>query len=261
MNTDLTGKHALVCGASRGIGRAVAEILAGLGATVTVTARSRDKLAEVVATLNDGGAKRHHAVATDFSDPEGAADTLAAHLGEHPAQILINNTGGPSPGPVAEASPDALRAGFDAHLVCNQLITRAALPGMRTAGFGRIVNIISTSVYEPIAGLGVSNTVRAAVAGWAKTLSNELAPEGITVNNILPGFTATDRLDDLIRGRGQASGQPETEVADAMRALVPMGRFAEAREIASAAAFLVSPAASYITGVSLPVDGGRLKSI
>ena len=261
MNTDLSGRHALVCGASRGIGRAVAAVLAGMGAAVTVTARHRDALDEVVAGLAAPGEGQHHAVTTDFSDPEGAADVLAGHLDGHPAQILVNNTGGPPPGPVNEASVEALRQGFDAHVVCNQLLARAALPGMRAAGYGRIVNIISTSVYEPIAGLGVSNTVRAAVAGWAKTLSTELAPEGFTVNNVLPGFTATDRLDSLIRGRSEASGRSEREVADGMRSLVPMARFAEPEEVAAAVAFLASPAAAYITGVSLPVDGGRLKSI
>lgn len=261
MNTDLTGRHALICGASRGIGRAVAVALAELGAIVTVIARSRGALDEVVARLDPPTEGKHHAVAVDFSDAEGAAEILAGHLGDHPAQILVNNTGGPPPGPLVEALPDALRAGFEAHLVCSQLLARAALPGMRAAGYGRVINIVSTSVYEPIPGLGVSNTVRAAVAGWAKTLSAELAPEGITVNNVLPGFTATSRLDSLIRGRSEKSGRPEEEVADGMRGLVPMGRFAEPEEIAAAVAFLAGPAAAYITGVSLPVDGGRLKSI
>ena len=261
MNIDLTGKHALVCGASRGIGRATAEALAELGARVTVVARSRDQLEVVAGQLAGGSARQHHALATDFSSPEKAAADVSTHLQTHPAQILVNNAGGPPPGPIAEAEAEAFLAGFRTHLVCNQLLVRATLPGMRAGGYGRILNIISTSVYEPIVGLGVSNTVRAAVAAWAKTLSRELAPEGITVNNVLPGFTATDRLDGLIRGRAEKAGVPEDEIAAGMRASVPMGRFAKPGEVADALAFLASPAGSYISGQSLAVDGGRLQSI
>lgn len=261
MNIDLNGKHALICGASRGIGRATAEALAELGATVTVVARNRDSLETVAGALAGTSNRQHHALATDFSYPDQAAADITAHLQTHPVQIVVNNAGGPPPGPIAEAAPEAFLAGFRTHLICNQLIVRAALPGMRESGYGRILNIISTSVYEPIPGLGVSNTIRSAVAGWAKTLSRELAPEGFTVNNVLPGFTATDRLDALIKGRAEKSGSSENAIADGMRAGVPMARFAEAEEIAAALAFLASPAASYITGVSLAVDGGRLQSI
>ncbi len=261
MNLDLSNKSAVVCGASRGIGKATAEILAGLGATVTVVARDRDRLEAVIDGLSTDKNQRHQLVVSDFSNPEEVQKQFGSWLDNTPSQILVNNSGGPPPGPIAEAEGEAFLDGMRAHLLCNQYLAQAALPGMREAGYGRIINIISTSVYEPIPGLGVSNTVRAAVAAWAKTLSREIGPDGITVNNVLPGFTATDRLDNLIAGRAEKSGQSENEVADGMRAGVPMGRFASPEEIAHAVAFLASPAASYITGVSLAVDGGRLNSL
>ncbi len=261
MNLDLSNKSAVVCGASRGIGKATAEILAGLGATVTVVARDRDRLEAVIDGLSTDKNQRHQLVVSDFSNPEEVQKQFGSWLDNTPSQILVNNSGGPPPGPIAEAEGEAFLDGMRAHLLCNQYLAQAALPGMREAGYGRIINIISTSVYEPIPGLGVSNTVRAAVAAWAKTLSREIGPDGITVNNVLPGFTATDRLDNLIAGRAEKSGQSENEVADGMRAGVPMGRFASPEEIAHAVAFLASPAASYITGVSLAVYGGRLNSL
>lgn len=259
MDMALNGRHALVCGASRGIGRACAETLASLGARVTVVARDAKTLETVASGLPavDSG---HGVLAVDLS-ADDASDTVAAYLADRPAQILINNTGGPPPGPILEADGEAFLAGMRAHLVANQANVRAALPGMRAAGYGRVINIISTSVREPIPGLGVSNAVRAAVAAWAKTLAGELAPEGFTVNNVLPGFTATDRLDSLIAGKARAAGTTEAEVAEQMRAGVPMARFAAPEEIAAVAAFLASPTASYVTGVSIPVDGGRTRSL
>ncbi len=261
METRLDHRHAIVCGASRGIGLACAEALARLGASVTLVARNAEALARIADGLPTDQNQHHQWVSADFSKPEELRTQFESLLESHPAQILINNTGGPPPGPIAEAEGEAFLDGMRAHLLANQYLARAALPGMRAAGYGRIVNIISTSVYEPIPGLGVSNTVRAAVAAWAKTLSGELAPEGFTVNNVLPGFTATDRLDSLIQGRADKAGSDTETVAANMRAGVPMGRFARPEEIASAVAFLASPAAAYITGVSLAVDGGRLKSL
>ncbi len=261
LDIDLSDRHALVCGASRGIGRACAEALAALGATVTVVARDQARLRALAESLCEQTGKPHQWLAADFSNPDKVKEQFSAFLETHPVQILINNAGGPPPGPIVDSEPEAFLDGMRCHLVSNQLLVQAALPGMRAAGYGRVINIISTSVYEPIPGLGVSNTVRAAVAAWAKTLSAELAPEAITVNNVLPGFTATDRLDSLIRGRAEKAGKSQAEIADAMRAAVPMGRFADAGEIAAAVAFLASPAAGYITGVSLAVDGGRLKSL
>ena len=261
MNIDLAHRHALVCGASRGIGQATAGLLASMGATVTVVARSEDRLKAVCAELDRNHNQKHQYITADFSKPDEVKRQFLDRLAARPVEILINNSGGPPPGPIVNAEGEAFLDGMRAHLLCNQYLAQAALPGMRAAGYGRIVNIISTSVHEPIPGLGVSNTVRAAVAAWAKTLSAELAPEGFTVNNVLPGFTATDRLDSLIKGRAAKAGKSEGDIAEGMRATVPMARFASALEVANAIAFLASPAASYITGVSLAVDGGRLKGI
>jgi 3-oxoacyl-[acyl-carrier protein] reductase len=257
MQLDLTGRHALVGGGSQGIGRAAALELATLGADVTVIGRDPARLDATLAELTGAGRGRHHALLADYADRAGLESIVGPWLAQHPAQILINNTGGPPPGPIEHATEHAFLDTFGQHLLCNQLLTRLALPGMRAVGYGRIVNVISTSVKEPIKGLGVSNTVRGAVASWAKTLATELAPEGITVNNVLPGFTRTARLDGLIAGKVQGSGLTEDQVAKGMMSVVPMGRFADASEVANAIAFLASPAASYITGVSIAVDGGR----
>ena len=208
-----------------------------------------------------GGAV-HETLVADLSDPAALRAILRHYQERHPAlHILVNNTGGPPPGPALDATEAAFLAAFTGHLLAGQALVQGLVPGMREAGYGRIVNIVSTSVREPIRGLGVSNTIRAAVAGWAKTLSRELAPSGITVNNILPGSTRTGRLESLIASRAGAPGATVETVERAMQAEIPMGRFAEPREIAAAVAFLASPDASYITGVSLPVDGGRLGSI
>ena len=261
MQLDLTGTHALVCGASEGIGRATAVALASLGATVTVLARRQDALREVVATLPRTHDQAHDLLAVDLADADAlraATDALAARA---PVHILINNTGGPPGGPAHAAPVEAYLDAFRKHLVAHQTLVQALLPGMRAARRGRIVNVISTSVYEPIPNLGVSNTVRAAVAGWAKTLSREVAGDGITVNNVLPGYTETGRLTQILGDRARASGQSEDSVAAAMRASVPAGRFAKPEEVAAAIAFLCAPAAGYVNGISLAVDGGRLQSI
>ncbi len=258
MNLDLTGHRALVCGASEGIGRASAIELAALGAKVTVLARSADKLAATVRDLPGDG--HDHAVA-DFDDTAALEKLLHDVLAPRGYSILVNNAGGPPGGPLTLAEPGDFLAAFRRHLIANQRLAQALLPGMRERGFGRIVNIISTSVYEPIPGLGVSNTIRAAVAGWAKTLAREVAADGITVNNVLPGYTNTGRLEKLFAAKAEKTGQDAETVAAETRKQVPAGRFAEPEETAAAIAFLASPAAAYITGVSLPVDGGRLHAI
>ena len=245
-----------MCGSTQGIGRAAARELASRGAVVTLFARDAAALEQVRAELPGTG---HAFLVADFSDNEAVRAAAAGEIGDRGIfQILVNNTGGPAAGPIAEAPPQAFLAAFAAHVVNNQLLAQTLIPGMKEAGYGRIVNIVSTSVREPIAGLGVSNTVRAAVAGWAKTLAGELARFGITVNNVLPGFTKTSRLDALIAGRAKAAGRTADEIARDMLAQVPAGRFAESWEIAAAIGFLASPAGGYITGVSLPVDGGRI---
>jgi 3-oxoacyl-[acyl-carrier protein] reductase len=261
MDLDLNGRHALVCGASEGIGRATAHELALLGADVTVLARREDALREVADALPRQGSQQHGWIAADVSRTDALRAQVEALANGKPVHILVNNTGGPPGGPAHLAETDAFLDAFNKHLVANQTLVRAVLPGMRADAWGRIVNVISTSVKEPIPGLGVSNTVRGAVASWAKTLSRELAPMGITVNNVLPGFTETGRITQLVRDRSQASGESEDTVADAMRRLVPLGRFAQPSEIGGVIAFLCSPAAAYVNGVSLAVDGGRMHSI
>jgi 3-oxoacyl-[acyl-carrier protein] reductase len=261
MDLDLGGRHALVCGGSDGIGLAAAHELALLGADVSLLARREDALAAAAAALPRRGTQAHGWIAADVAGLERLDAQVRALVGTRPVHILVNNTGGPPGGPAHAASLDAYRDAFARHLLAGQTLVQAVLPGMRSAGWGRVVNVISTSVREPIAGLGVSNTVRGAVASWAKTLSRELAPEGITVNNVLPGYTRTARLAQILRDRAAAGSQSEDEVADAMRRTVPAGRFAEAHEIGAAIAFLCSPAAGYVNGVSLAVDGGRMQSI
>jgi len=262
MNHDLHGRHALVCGASQGIGRAAAMALATRGADVTILARNRDALADTCAALPKPLATQAHGwIAADIGEHAALIAQVSAAANARSFQILINNTAGPAPGPIASATAEQFLDTFQRHLIANQLLVQAVLPGMREAGFGRIVNVISTSVKEPLRNLGVSNTIRGAVASWAKTLAGELGHLGITVNNVLPGFTRTQRLDQIIRERMSATGHSEELISKGMLASVPAGRFAEADEIAAAIAFLASPAAGYINGVNLPVDGGRTQSL
>ena len=260
MNLDLAGRHALVCGASEGIGRAAAQELALLGADVTVLARRAAVLEDLVAALPCSNGQRHGVLAADVGDTEALTAGVRRLADGAAVHVLVNNTGGPPGGPVHTAAADAFLDAFRKHLLANQALLQAVLPGMRAAGYGRVINVISTSVKEPIAGLGVSNTIRGAVASWAKTLAAELAADGITVNNVLPGFTRTGRLASLIAGKA-TGGRSEEQVAADMRASVPAGRFAEAEEVAAAIAFLASPAAAYINGINLPVDGGRTRSL
>lgn len=261
MDLNLVGRHALVCGGSEGIGRAAAHELALLGASVTVLSRRVAALQQVVDALPREGAQRHGLLAVDMADSAALAGKVSALVAEAPAHILVNNTGGPPGGPAHAAQAEAFLDAFNKHLIAGQTLVQAVLPGMRAAQWGRIVNVVSTSVREPIAGLGVSNTVRGAVAAWAKTLSRELASDGITVNNVLPGFTETGRIDQILRDRAAREGKSEDAVAATMRATVPAGRFAKPEETGAVIAFLCSPAAAYVNGVSLAVDGGRMQSI
>ncbi len=259
---SLSGKRAIVCGSSQGIGRACAMRFASLGATVTLVARDKGALEKVLRELPPGNQQPHDILVADFSTPEAVRDRVAAHVEKvGPVQILLNNTGGPSHGSIAEANPDQFIKAMTMHIVCNQVLVQTLLPGMKSAGYGRIINIVSTSVKEPIPGLGVSNATRWAVAAWAKTLAGELAPLGITVNNVLPGYTDTGRLAALIEAKAKASGAEAEQVKRDMIGRIPMGRLARPEEIAAAAGFLASPAASYVTGINLPVDGGRLSSM
>jgi 3-oxoacyl-[acyl-carrier protein] reductase len=248
-NTDLAGKKALVCGGSQGIGLAAARELAARGAAVTVLARS-DPLAE----------DRFAFLRADLAEIETLMGSLESQLSSPPSfDILVNNSGGPPPGPIVEATVEQLLTAFRQHLLASHLLVQWVLPGMKERRFGRIINVISTSVREPIPGLGVSNTIRGATASWAKTLSREVGPFGITVNNILPGATRTARLESLLARKAAASSREAVEAA--MKAEIPLGRFAEPSELGTVIAFLASPAAGYITGVSIPVDGGRLHCV
>jgi 3-oxoacyl-[acyl-carrier protein] reductase len=259
----LTSYNALVGGSTQGIGQAIAEALAAEGATVTLLARNENKLREVAAALPIPAGQRHSFLVADFTDPAQLAEVVAGYLALHPAgfQILVNNTGGPPAGPLLAAPVAALEAAFRQHVVCNQLLAQALVPAMKVGGYGRIINIVSTSVKVPLPGLGVSNTIRGAVASWAKTLANELAGQGITVNNILPGATVTQRHHALIEQKMADTGQTQAEVEATMLRQIPAGRFGQPSELAAAVAFLASPAAAYITGTSIPVDGGRTGSL
>lgn len=258
MDLNLSGKRALVGGGSAGIGWASAQELARMGASLTLLARSEDKLQSACSQLHKSSGQEHHYLVVDYQDTVALESTVQSYLREQElVQILVNNTGGPPPGPAHTAGEEAYMAAFRQHLVVNQILLRLTLPGMRSSGYGRVVNVISTSVKAPIPNLGVSNTVRGAVASWAKTISQELGPEGITVNNILPGATATERLEGIISNKAEKQGCSREEAAEEMSAQIPLRRFARPEEVGEAIAFLASPAASYISGVSIPVDGGR----
>lgn len=258
---NLEGKHALVAGASQGIGLAAAKALATMGCRVTLLARNAERLEQAragLASKGPTGASLEHAVAiADFSDPASVERAAAEVVGRGDVNILVNNTGGPPAGPAHTAKIEAFQAAFEQHLICNHHLVQACLPGMRSSGYGRIVNVISTSVKIPLNGLGVSNTIRGAVANWSKTLANELGPDGITVNNVLPGPTRTARLDQIAEGKAAKLGGTAQQALDAMAAAVPLKRLGEPEEVGAAVAFLCSPSAAYINGVNLPVDGGR----
>lgn len=261
MELNLTGKTALVCGSTAGIGKATAMELAKLGAQVVLLARNPEKLAQTLVELPRDADQKHDSMAVDFSDTDAFRAAVERLTHKHQFHILINNTGGPKAGPAFEADTQAYASAFAQHLLCNQILAQGVVPGMKQAKFGRIINVISTSVKQPIENLGVSNTIRGAVANWSKTLSVELGPFGITVNNVLPGFTATDRLDDIVNSAAKRFNKSTQEARDFMTSVVPARRFARPEEIAFGIAFLCSPSASYINGINLPIDGGRTKSL
>lgn len=260
MNLNLNDKNVLVCGSTAGIGKATAIALANEGANVTLIARNEEKLKAVLSELSNQG--NHSYIVADFSNPETlqqkVANFIESHHGFH---ILVNNTGGPAGGPIFDAQLEAFEKAFTQHLKCNHVLVQTLVPFMKEKGFGRIINIISTSVKQPLDGLGVSNTIRGAVANWSKTLANELGQFGITVNNVLPGATATERLTEIIKNKSVKTGKTESEVAQTMKAAIPAKRFAKPEELAYAVTFLASECANYINGINLPVDGGRTKSL
>lgn len=261
MDISLVGKRAIVCGSSQGIGKATAIEMAKLGAGVVLFSRDEEKLEGVKKHLAE--AELSHLVLTaDFSHPQEVREVMQGFVETHGgAHILVNNTGGPAPGRGIDADPEEYRVAFNQHLISNQVISQAVVPFMIRESYGRIINVISTSVKEPITGIGVSNTIRGAVASWAKTIAGELGEYGITVNNVLPGSTSTKRLEAIFEARAAKLGVEIEEVRDAARKEVPMRRFAKPKEIAQVIAFLASPAASYVNGINVPVDGGRTSSL
>jgi 3-oxoacyl-[acyl-carrier protein] reductase len=262
MNLDLSGKNAMVCGSTQGIGRATAMALAAMGANVTLVARNEERLNETVKALPCVSGQQHETLCIDFNNTGDLKMFAGAHVEKLGViHILVNNTGGPPGGPIEHAKVEEFLQAFSNHLVCNHILVSLVKEGMKKSGYGRIVNIISTSVKIPLKDLGVSNTVRGAVASWSKTLANELGAHGITVNNVLPGATSTARLAAIVAAKAEKTGKSEEEIKRGMEAAVPMQRAGEPEEIANAVAFLASPAASYINGVSLPVDGGRTGSL
>ena len=261
MNLSLKGKRAVVCGSTQGIGHAIALELAELGASCTLLARNETALKEAIASLPTSEGQTHHYLVADFSQPEALKNIAVSYAQKEEVNILINNTGGPASGPITEAAEESFLATFNQHLICNHILAKAFIPSMKSSGYGRIINVISTSVRIPLKNLGVSNTIRGAVASWAKTMSNELGAFQITVNNILPGATKTGRLSSLVNVTAEKTGSSVEAVEKHMVAEIPMQRFADPSEVAAVAAFLASPAASYVNGVSIPVDGGRTGTI
>ena len=263
MDINLKNKKAFVCGSTQGIGKAAAIELANLGASIVLLARNEDSLKQAKDELDESQNQRHDYIAADFSKSDELKIKVAEYLeaNDKPVHILINNTGGPPAGKAIDAKLEEFINAFQTHLICNQVLVQALVERMKAERYGRIINVISTSVKQPIPNLGVSNTIRGAVAAWAKTLAGELGEFGITVNNVLPGFTKTQRLESIIKNRADKTGASIEQIESEMQTETPAKRFAEASEVANAIAFLATPAASYINGINLPVDGGRTTSL
>jgi len=262
MNNNLINKSALVCGSTQGIGMATALKLAKMGANIVLVARNEEKLKDVLEKLDKSLGQKHTYLVADFSKPNELKEIIANYINTgNKINILINNTGGPKGGPIIDATIDEFLNTFNQHLICNHILVQAIYPGMIETGYGRIINVISTSVKQPLPNLGVSNTIRGAVASWSKTLAGELGQYGITVNNVLPGATNTIRLQGIAEAKSAKTGESVAEIFEEMAGESPMKRIAEPEEVAAAIAFLASPEASYINGINVPVDGGRTKSL
>jgi 3-oxoacyl-[acyl-carrier protein] reductase len=261
MNLSLENKTAIICGSTQGIGLASAIELANLGATCILMARNENALKEAIEKLDTSFNQQHNYLVANFDEPNEVKKVIEHFMQNKVVHVLINNSGGPNAGPIATANEEDFIHTFNRHLICNHILTKAVVPSMKAAGYGRIINIISTSVKIPLANLGVSNTIRGAVASWSKTMANELGQFNITVNNVLPGATATGRLTAIIQNNAGKKNTTIDEVEEEMKKEIPMKRFAEPSELGNVVAFLASPAASYINGVNIPVDGGRTGSM
>lgn len=258
----LNGKTALVSGSTQGIGKAVALKLAEMGAKVVLLARNEDKLKAVLKELSTENQQVHDYLVADFANPSELKQKIEAYLSNgNRIDILVNNTGGPKAGLAIDADISEFLSAFNQHLICNHILVQALVPGMKELGGGRIINVISTSVKQPLPGLGVSNTIRGAVGNWSKTLANELGQFNITVNNVLPGATNTTRLQEIASNKSTKTGESVDAIFEEMADESPMKRIAQPEEIAAAVVFLASPEASYINGINIPVDGGRTKSL
>lgn len=257
MNISLDNKTAIICGSTQGIGLASAIELAKLGASCILIARNEKSLKSTLSLLDTSLNQKHQFLIADFDKPDSVQVAISHFIKNNTVHILVNNSGGPNAGQIVDADTDQFLLAFNRHLICNHILTQAVISGMKLAEYGRIINIISTSIKIPLPNLGVSNTIRGAVASWSKTMANELGQFNITVNNVLPGATATNRLKNIIENNALKKNIDITEVEHEMQKEIPMKRFANPNEIANAVAFLASPAASYINGVSIAVDGGR----
>jgi 3-oxoacyl-[acyl-carrier protein] reductase len=259
MNLSLHNKRAIVCGGSQGIGLAIAQQFAAQGANVTIISRDANNLKDALKTLDDKQGQKHHTLVIDFGSPEEVRSVIKNYANNNgDIQILVNNSGGPRSGKILDIGTDELKEAFLQHLISDHILAKTLVPIMQKNNYGRIINILSISVKEPIKNLGVSNAVRAAVANWAKTLATEVAEYGITVNNILPGPTDTKRIHALIEDFARRRKVPYEVIKEEMEQEIPLKRFAIAEEIANVVGFVASPAASYINGINLPVDGGKL---
>lgn len=263
MNLGLKQKRALVLASSRGLGRGIAEALCAEGAQVVICGRSAERLAEAAKAMRDATGGVVHAIPFDLADAAGVERFLDEAVGALGGgiEILVNNTGGPPPGPIAAVSADTWREQFDLMVARLFQVTSLVLPGMRERGWGRILTVASSGVRQPIPNLGISNALRASLVTWSKTLSAEVAADGITVNTIIPGRIHTERVDELDAAAAKRQGKTVEEIAAASRQTIPAGRYGRVGEFAAVAAFLVSEQASYVTGSVVAVDGGAIKGI
>lgn len=261
MQVSLEGKKALVGGSSRGIGRAVAWQLAASGASVTLMARSEDLLKELAARLPAENGQQHGYLVVDFTDTGAYRKKIASYFEKNTVDILVNNTQGPPAGNSLEMQEESYQEAFDLLFKSVLITTQLALKHMFRQKWGRVINVASVSVKEPLAYLALSNTIRAAVVTWAKSLATDVGAYGITVNNVLTGYFDTERIGQLNEKKAAVQGVPVNEVRAAMEAMVPVRRIGRPEEYGYLVAFLASDKASYITGINLPIDGGLLKSL
>jgi 3-oxoacyl-[acyl-carrier protein] reductase len=261
MEISLKGKNALIGGASRGLGKAIAMQLAQCGANVTLMARNSEKLIAVLAELPANDGQQHNCLVVDFADFEQFKLIIAAWFQDNKVDILVNNTNGPTAGGVLDKTIGDYQQAFDLLFKTVCFLSMEAIKGMQASKYGRIINLSSISVKEPLQNLVLSNSIRSAVISWAKTLARELAPMGITVNNILTGYFDTERLDEINLLQSERKGIPLDTYKKAMTQDIPMQRFGRPEEFGHLVAFLASDYAAYITGINLPIDGGLLKSV